>query len=178
MSKDLFFDDYYRVDKDTGSLMIEIVLNHYSDIFSVWDPVPFKKRAINPDLEIYLVNSAEEIPKKYSIRLVFLLPSEKLNVQLEDECRDGIKNGLNFKLYLLKKQMRGIYSLSLRYIVLSVIFLWLGAKFPSEIGNQVWNSILTEGLVIGGWVFLWEAISLFSFTELDLFLRCRIILIL
>ena len=72
MSQNLFFRDYYRVDKDTGSYMIEIALNQYTDIFSVWDPVPFKKRAINPDLEFYLVSSAEEIPIKYPIELVWL----------------------------------------------------------------------------------------------------------
>ena len=57
---------------------------------------------------------------------------------------------------------------------LGIIFLWLGIKFSFLIERPVWYSILNEGLVIGGWVFLWEAISLFSFTEFELLFRSRI----
>ena len=173
MNKDSFFHDYYRVNEETGSLMVEVAINQYADIFSVWDPVPFKQRAINPDLEFYLMSSSEEIPKKHSIEIVFLIRPDKICSESEDECKRGLKRGLEFRLYLLKKQMREIYSRLLHYIILSIVFLWLGIAFPAEIENQVWESILKEGLVIGGWVFLWEAISLFSFTEFDLLLRSR-----
>ncbi|XPM57997.2 MAG: hypothetical protein EDM05_009505 [Leptolyngbya sp. IPPAS B-1204] len=35
------------------------------------------------------------------------------------------------------------------------------------------TSLLAEGIFIGGWVFLWEAVSLFFFTDLELYERYR-----
>jgi hypothetical protein len=42
---------------------------------------------------------------------------------------------------------------------------------PAEV--NVLTSVLTEGLFIGGWVFLWEAVSLFFFSNRDLYYRYR-----
>ncbi|MBD2053678.1 hypothetical protein [Leptolyngbya sp. FACHB-60] len=38
---------------------------------------------------------------------------------------------------------------------------------------NVFTAVLTEGLFIGGWVFLWEAVSLFFFSNRDLYNRYR-----
>lgn len=108
--------------------MIEIALDSYADIFNEWDPAPFKRRDLDPDLQLYLVESSSEIPRKYAIELCFRLPVGKRDQSMETESQNGLKYSLRSQRYFL---------------------------------NQA----------ISGWVFLWEAVSLFVFTNRDLYQR-------
>lgn len=49
------------------------------------------------------------------------------------------------------------------YVVVSFTFLTLGYITRQHIELGVFTTTLIEGLFIGGWVFLWEAFSLFFF---------------
>ncbi len=153
--------------------MIEIGLDQYADIFSEWDPAPFKRRSLDPDLELYLEGSAEEIPLHYPIELYFTLPSGTRNEAIEAETRNGLENSCRFKMYLLKQEIRKINTRMLRYILFGFIFLWSGTFFSTRFIGASFLSLLAEALFIGGWVFIWEAISLFFFTKRELYQRYR-----
>ena len=38
----------YRQNPDTGAFLIEVALDRYEEIFNEWDPVPYKRRDLNP----------------------------------------------------------------------------------------------------------------------------------
>jgi hypothetical protein len=52
-------------------------------------------------------------------------------------------------------------------------FLWFGTLFPIYLAENMATSIISEGIFIGGWVFLWEAVSLFFFTNRELYIKYR-----
>lgn len=174
MKTDAPFSEAYALDQSTNRYMLEIALSQYEDIFNEWDPAPFKRREIDADLELYLERSAEEIPFKYPIEIFFMLPEGARNQPLEEEIRSGLRSFFNFKLYFLKKESKSINVRMLRYIVFGFLLLWMGNTYPGHDSETDWAIVLTEGIFIGGWVFLWEAVSLFFFTNREVYHRRRI----
>jgi hypothetical protein len=166
--KNQIFDDVYKIDQSTNLHMIEVALDQYADIFNEWDPTPFKRRDLDPDLQHYLEECSNEIPFKYPVEICFIIPPGIRNKQLEEESCNGLKNSLISKRYFLSKEIKNINLRTLMFV--AVGFLCLGVAKALTVGANL-QSILLEGLAISGWVFLWEAISLFFFTNRELYHR-------
>lgn len=174
MSDEKLFQEIYKIDGSTKLYMVEIALDQYTDIFSEWDPAPFKRRSIDPDLELYLEGSSEEIPVRYPVELYFTIPTGTHNQMLEDEVRYGLRNSFMFKLYLIRKELRKTNVLMLRYSVFGFLFLATAKLFSSRLPEESWLTLITEALFIGGWVFVWEAVSLFFFSNREIYGRYQI----
>ncbi|QQE66903.1 hypothetical protein GFS31_36070 [Leptolyngbya sp. BL0902] len=170
---DRFFNTIYAIDPATNAYMIEAALDDYGDIFNEWDPAPFKRRELDPDLQIYLEGSSDEISFRYPVELIFTLPAEKRCEATEQEVRVGLRNSFTFKLYVLRKEIRTINLLTLRYVLMGLGTLWAARLISVPAEAYAITSVLTEGLFIGGWVFLWEAVSLFFFSNRDIYQRYR-----
>lgn len=100
MKKDnKLFGEIYKIDESTKLYMIEIALDHYVNVFNKWDPAPFKRRDLDPDLQLYLEGSSEEIPLHYPIELCFTVPEKARDNQLEKEVEDGLKKSFVFKMF-------------------------------------------------------------------------------
>jgi hypothetical protein len=174
MKRKSVFSEVYALDQSTNRYMIEIALDQYEDIFSEWDPAPFKRREIDADLELYLEGSVEEIPSRYPIELFFILPQGKRNQTLEEEARKGIRRFFGFRIHFLKLELRKITLRILNYLFFGFLLLWVGNTYPGHDSPRDWAILLADGIIIGGWVFLWEAVSLFSFTSLEMYQRHRV----
>ena len=174
MKQDKLFSQFYTFDKSTNCYMVEIALDQYTDIFNEWDPTPFKRREIDPDLRLYLEGSCEEIPRRYPIEICFLVPGKIRDELMEEESRLGLKNYFRFKIYFLKKDLRKIYIQMLNYSFIGFLFLWVGTRFSGDGQESIWLTILIEGIFIWGWVLLWEAASLFFFRNRELYDRYQI----
>ncbi|NJL45571.1 MAG: hypothetical protein HC922_07240 [Leptolyngbyaceae cyanobacterium SM2_3_12] len=169
MTQETLFSEVYTLDPSTNRYMIEIALDQYEDIFNEWDPAPFKRREIDSDLKLYLEVSTEEIPFKCPIELFFFLPKGYRNETMEEESRIAFKNYFGFKLNFLKRDLRRVNTRLLRYIFLGFLLLWVGTTYPGHDAETTWSTVVTEGIFIGGWVFLWEAVSLFFFTKREIY---------
>jgi hypothetical protein len=171
--KDKPFNETYQIDTATNLYMVEVSLDNYTDLFNKWDSAPFKRREIDPDLKIFLEGSSDDVPFRYPIELCFTIPPEKWNEQLEQEARKGLENTFTFKIYLLKREIKKTNAQMIRNVLLGFIFLWVATVFSKRFEASVLLTILGEGLFIGGWVFLWEAVSLFFFTNQELYHHYR-----
>ncbi len=168
MREDTIFAKTYRIDKSTNVCMIEIGLDQYADIFNRWDSSPLERREVNPELEGYLERCSDEIPFRYSIELDITIPEGMRHKQKEEKSRDGLKNHFTFKIYLIKKKLNRNNRRTL-YCVL-VGFILLGGGITWQIAAQsLLPSILREALNIGGWVFVWKAVSVFFFGNTELY---------
>jgi hypothetical protein len=173
MKQDKIFSEIYRIDQSNNHYMVEIALDDYSDVFSEWDPAPYKRRSLDPDLELYLEGCSDEIPLRYPVEVCFILPKNVRDEAMEEEVRIAFRNSLMFKMYFLRRELRKTNVQAFRCILLGFLFLWLGAVFSDQYGAEGILSLLSEALFIGGWVFLWEAVSLFFFTDRDILNRFR-----
>lgn len=167
------FNEIYKLDAASNLYMIEVALDQYADIFNEWDPAPFKRRELDSELRIYLEESSEEIPNKYGIELCFTVPAAVRDQAIEADLRNGIENSFAYKIYFLAKELRKTNVKMVRFVLVGFAFLWLAEISSQRVAPSEWPSILVEGLAISGWVFIWEAVYLFFFTNNESYQRYR-----
>jgi hypothetical protein len=163
MKKNSYWQKMYKKSPITGNYIIEVSLNNYESILNDWDNAPFEKRNINCDLELFLESSSSHIPVKYGIDICFYVSKNVENKEKEKLVVSEIKTHYCFCLNNLENKLRQLYKKTFVYIAVSFILLLVAFLLESFMDGRVFYKIMFEGLNIGGWVFLWEAISLFFF---------------
>ena len=153
----------YEKDPKTNSFFIDIAIDTYNDIFNELDPAPFRKRDIDPDLNDFIENCSSDIPFKYDISLRFQIPKEARDTEKEERIKTGLKTYFSFNMHSAEKELKKIYEKGLFYIFISFSFLFFAFFLETIIPENVLFNTLLEGLFIGGWVFLWEALYSFAF---------------
>ncbi|MDF2942380.1 MAG: hypothetical protein K0S01_1238 [Herbinix sp.] len=157
----------YRFEKEANAYLIELSLDDFDDVYDEWDPAPFKKRFIEEEFNEFIMTSAEDIPNAYNIVIVLHLPEDKKNTNKEKSVISAYEN---FYLYAAAKEKRNWLRLrkkTLMYFMLSLLLLGIGYFYLDET-NMVILNVLREGIFIGGWVFLWEAITNIFITRHEL----------
>lgn len=163
----------YRKFEDTDRLMIEVALDNYEDIFNEWDPAPFKRRDIDPDLRTFFEECSEEISLKHAIAIVFFLPKGEIDMEKQVKCVEGLHNFFNFNKYLAEKEIVRSRKNAVKHSLIGVSFLAIAVLFEHQFETAVLFDILGQGLFIGGWVFVWEALSAVAFKHSELMYSIR-----
>lgn len=156
-------DKAYEIHPDSGAYIIAVNLERYEEVFNDWDPAPLRRRDINPYLRDYLEESSEDIPLPKPIILRLIAPAA-----IEDPAKEGkMLLGMRNYFQLMERLHRRARARSRRQLIVqalvAVSLLTLVRIIPDESGGLgMLYGILQEGMIIGGWVFGWEAISNFS----------------
>lgn len=158
-----YLSKIYEVDATTKNYIIEISLDKYTDVFNDWDHASFKKRDIDPDLVFFLESCSEDIPLKYGIDICFYLPKEIQDKDRERIIVSGLKTYYSFYYHTERRTLKESYKKYLGYIIVAFIFLALSYIMANFAKNEIVYVTLSQGINIGGWVFLWEAISFVFF---------------
>ncbi len=158
----------YRKFEDTERLMIEVALDNYEDIFNEWDPAPFKRRDIDPDLRTFFEECSEEISLKHKIAVAFFLPKGEIDMEKQQKCVEGLHNFFRFNKYLSEKEIVRSWRSALKHFLIGMLFLVIAVLFEHQFEKDVLFDILGQGLFIGGWVFVWEAVSTIAFKHHEL----------
>nr|WP_208677006.1 hypothetical protein [Synechococcus elongatus]AZB72794.1 hypothetical protein DOP62_08785 [Synechococcus elongatus PCC 11801] len=167
------FQQVYSQNLDNGRFVIEISLDQYSDVFNEWDPAPFKRRDLDPYLQQYLEESSDEIPLRYPLEICFQLPQGLRDRSLETKVCDGFHNCLTFRLYLLNQEQQRLNRYVFLFVLAGFSLIGSATLFRDRLGETILVSTLLEGVVVSGWVFLWEAVSLIIFKKREIHHRYR-----
>jgi len=168
-----YLKQIYKMDAETNAFIIEISLENYKEIFNGWDPSPIKRRDLDPDLLRFMDQCSSDIPLSFPLELQFYLPKEQYDADKENLTRVGIKNNFNFTAHFIGKEIRQINKKIFFYIIIAFAFLVIGYLSKEKVAENVFTTTLIEGLSIGGWVFLWEAFSLFFFSRQEVYARLK-----
>jgi hypothetical protein len=160
-----YLKQIYKQSPKTMRFIIEVSLDNYNEVFNGWDPSPIKRRDIEPELLNYIEQCAYDIPLKYGIELNFHLPKNLYNEKKENLTKVALINNFKFITHFINRKLALYYRKILVYIILSFSFLAAGFLIKQHGNFDVVLTTLIEGLYIGGWVFLWEAFSLFFFSS-------------
>jgi hypothetical protein len=158
----------YHFDSTGNSFTISVAIEDYIDIFNELDSAPFKIRDINHYLRIFLEESSSDIPSKYGIVIQFTVSREKRDTYKEEKIKSGLKTYFSNVRNSLKREIKSSYQKAAFYMFASFLLLLASFALRPLVANDIVLSTLGEGVSIGGWVFLWEAISTFVFKNRDI----------
>ncbi len=166
--KNNLLEKLYEVDRESGNLIINVKIKSYNDIFNDLDPAPFRKRDLDQDLVAYLDECSLDIPLKRGIITQFVGKKEMKDEDKEGRIIKGFRNYYDFLCLYVNRQIKNTYKKSIFYFFTSIFFLIFSYYFPQSNINIFLSKLAKEGLNIGGWVFLWEAIVLVGFSIREL----------
>ncbi len=152
----------YEKDKETGAFIISIALDHYVDVFNELDSAPWRRRDLDHDLRIFLEDCSSDIPLKYDVILQFNVEKENFDPIKEARLKVGLKTYFTFVRTGLQKKIRRSYERSLVYGFVAFFLIFASYSLVSTSTTTLLVALF-DVLAIGGWVFLWEAISTLAF---------------
>jgi hypothetical protein len=166
-------DDYqlryiYHTNRHNNAFLIELNLDQYDDLFNSWDGSALDRKELDPELSHFLERASYELPLKEKVELCFYLPKNKKNEKMEADSRATIKNNFRMKQFFIDQDLKHNNKKIATYIVMGILFLLTAYLIPETKDLSILISLLMEGLFVGGWVFLWEAFSIFFFGSREL----------
>ncbi len=163
----------FPLDPDGKTFIIEAWLDNYDDIFNEWDPAPFKRRDIDPDLVDFLEACGEDIPLKYPVSIRFMIKPQVRNKAQEASFVAGIHNYFRFSKQSVRKKLSETNRRILLYTLIAIAFLVIAIASNQVETENLLVKTAVEGLFIGGWVFLWNAIETVFFDARDIRFRYK-----
>ncbi len=146
----------YRV--EDGHPRVDVRVDGIEQLFDLRDPAPFRERDLDPGLEEYLRDAAEDLRGHGPFRIVFWLAAAPPPGELEHALRSHFADALE----RLRRQRRlrrrtGYVALAIATVLL-VTLLSLAHLVDGRIAGA-FGVGLREGLVIAAWVVMWRPVE-------------------
>lgn len=168
---------------DDGSInqsAIEVRINKVEQLFNSFDPSPFEERDLDKDAEEHITGWARELPQNTKINIVIYLPALEAQKAVERELGLALTNYFRVRAEWLYRDIRELFRVGWRYffIGLFVLIVCLGAShlIPRIIGQGAMSTIITESLIILGWVANWKPLETFLYDWLPLRRKAKLYL--
>lgn len=147
--------------------LIELKLSSVQQLFSSFDPSPFREKDIDPAAEEYIVSAARDFSLTTPIKLVIQLPPEICNSEQANSVAEAIHNYFDYRRLVMANQLRETLKIGRRALLIGIAFLitcLLAQQVITSLGEQglLW-SIIEEGFLISGWVAMWHPINLYLY---------------
>lgn len=160
MKKSKKYESLYRKNRNTGRVIIDIALEDYLEFFNEWDNSAFKKRDIHSELLQFLELCSEDIPLRKKLEFVFSLNSAEAIKEKEEQIRISFRNYFYSIQRLEKRKTNRFIRNSLVLLFIALMLLTLYGFMSRYTPSNILTKVLLESLLIGGWVFAWEAVHL------------------
>ena len=164
-----------RYDRDdNGAVVINISAKKIKDLYNDFDKESsFSKKDLDEELVEYIIDSVKEIGnEEFVIKFYF---DEKLNDELENRIKNSILNFFEYLQELEKKAMKEQIKNAMIFMVIGVFFTAASLSFGRSNGEEnVFYEVISEGLLVAGWVSLWESLATFLIKWLPLSKKLKI----
>ncbi len=146
---------------------IQVRVQSLGRIFHTLDPLPFRERDLDADVEEYLVGWAGEIARNRPISIQVRLPAAEAAHEDARHIEEAIQNYFAYRVEVLGWELRDLFrtgraSLAIGLAVLAACIL-LGKSANGLFGEGYLQRFFDEGLIILGWVANWRPVEIFLY---------------
>jgi len=135
-------------------------------LFDSFDPAPFHEKELDSDAEEYIFNAVEEFPLKKPLEIMIYLPPEEVSKEVEIKLKEAINNHFSYKKVLTDIELRRFLKRGRKNLAIALMFLFLclvTIRLISSFEETLINTLFSEGLLIIGWVAMWEPVEIFLY---------------
>lgn len=146
--------------------MIELELKSLLQLFDSFDPAPFREKDLDPDAEEYIYNTVDEFPLKKPLEIMIYLPPAEVSAEIETDLKEAVKNHFSYKKLLTEIELKRLLYQGRRNFIIALAFLFiclLAIRLLSTFEESLVNTLFSEGLLIIGWVAMWEPVHTFLY---------------
>lgn len=146
---------------------IRLYLGELRQIFDSMDPAPFRERSLNPQAAEHIIDDAREAPTGSLLVLSVELGREPRHEAAEAILKDAVREYFDRCAASKRLELRRLFRTGRRALLIGLAFLagaialaqWLGGMIRHE--GYAW--LVSESLIIGGWVALWRPMEIFLY---------------
>lgn len=147
-----------RYDKnENGNLIIKIHTEKIEDLYEDYDKKSsFIKKDLKYKLEEYLFESVDEIGDVPFILQFYF--EEKVTLNSSKRLQSSINEYFSYLQFLEKKSMKESLKNSIIFFIIGFLLVFISFNLSEH--QSIAYKIISEGVMIGGWVALWEALAI------------------
>lgn len=160
--------EIYPYNPHTLTFTIPARVTSYDEFFNPIDPSPAPARDLTPELVDYLNQCSTEIPAQYELNIQLQVQNEFQSKQREQECLASLRVFYQHNIFVVQAQIRHMRGRAFKYLMISFACLAITILGENWSSTGFAGNLIHEALLIGGWVFMWEAVTL-NFIEMDSF---------
>ncbi len=152
-------------EEQTGTLELHVA--ELRQLFNAMDPAPFRERDLDPNAVSYIVDWARETPASQPLALVLRLERESPTADARQMLTDAAHEYFRRRAAVTRRQLKRLFRVGRISLVIGIAFATaaasLGEILSSLVGQQSHIRVLTESVVIFGWVALWRPAEIFLY---------------
>ncbi len=156
-----------------GHWLIELRLRETRQIFNRLDPAPFREKDLDPAAESYIEDAVREVGEGRPMKLVIRLAGPAAADPEADSLPSAVRNFFEYRalhegIALSRLLREGTASLGI-----ALLFLAACLGLRNAISDRAGWAVLSEGLLIIGWVGLWRPVEIFLYDWWQVWRRQR-----
>jgi len=160
-------------DKDA----IALRLTDSAQLFNTLDPFPFRERDLAPDAEQYILDWAQDLPKNQPVHIIVHLQSDNLDSHRDSDLQQAINGWFRSREAGEARDMKTLFrdgriALLVGFAMLSLLMLLSWAVAQNY--DNPFARVISESLVIIGWVVLWRPAEMFLYDWTPILRRKRL----
>lgn len=163
--------------REDGIALVEIRLHALQQLYASLDPAPFRERDLDPAAEQYVIDSIAELRSGDPLKLVIHLPASEVTETARIETPHSVRLYFSYRLAMIQRERRALLRNGWLSLLIGIVFLFVCIA-ARELLMRMWQGplprILSEGLLIIGWVAMWRPLQIFLYDWWPLRRRARL----
>ncbi len=146
---------------------LELNVAELRQLFNAMDPAPFRERDLDPNAVSYIVEWARETDTQQALALQVHLGREAPDADSQRLLCDATHDYFQRRAVATRLELRRLFRTGRISLVIGIVFIVamvLLASFLSErFDNDSHGWVVSESLMIVGWVALWRPMEIFLY---------------
>ncbi|TNE83585.1 MAG: hypothetical protein EP339_00130 [Gammaproteobacteria bacterium] len=159
--------------------VIRLHLDEVSQLFNTLDPSPFVGRDLDVDAEIFITEWAEELPSSGRFRLEVLVSRCDDVAAARDRVHRSVRAYFGGRVQVARRDLSRLLGEGRISLLIGSVFLaaclTASRLLDRYAGDNGFVVLLSESLLIGGWVAMWRPLEIFLYEWWPLARRIRLL---
>jgi hypothetical protein len=146
---------------------IEVRVEKITQLFDTLDPFPFRERDLDQHAEEYIVGWAREFPRHQSFKIIIYAPETELQGEHANQVREALERYFSYRAEIVGRDLNELFRVGRQSLLIGIAVLAtcvLSARaISTALGNDNLAGVMSESLIILGWVANWKPIEIFLY---------------
>ena len=148
--------------------IIEVHVGELNQLFNAMDPAPFRERDLDPNAEAFIVESVKELHHhERPLALVVYVDREAITADDAAVVKDAVHQYVRNRARATRLNLRELFKNGRKSLVIGLVCL-AATVLASDLVQTMFEgrrftSVISESLVIGGWVAMWRPLEVFLY---------------